>query len=256
VSLLLAARDPETGAPLSTQEVRDQLLIFLIAGHETTATALTFAWHLLGRHPGVQRRVHQEVDEVLGRVHQEVDEVLGGGRVPTAEDVPRLAWTAMVVKETLRLYPPASAFGHRIPPGSVVVLSPWATHRRPDLWPDPERFDPERFDPAAASGRHRYAWFPFGGGPRACIGAQFALTEAVVATAVVLARHELRSDAAPVPLATAVTLRPAGPVWCQVAARRPAATAALSSPRRWPGAAARAAPAPGSRPGVAGRARR
>jgi cytochrome P450 len=256
VSLLLAARDPETGAPLSTQEVRDLLLIFLIAGHETTATALTFAWHLLGRHPDMQRRVQQEVDEVLG------------GRVPTAEDVPRLGYTTAVVNEALRLYPPASAFGrrsvaadriggYRIPPGSVVVLSPWATHRRPDLWPDPERFDPGRFGPAAASGRHRYAWFPFGGGPRACIGAQFALTEAVVATAVLLAGHELRSDAAPVPLATAVTLRPAGPVWCQVAARRPvAAAAALSSPRRWPGGVARAAPAPGSRPGVAGRSRR
>jgi cytochrome P450 len=106
--------------------------------------------------------------------------------------VPRLAYTSQVVKEALRLYPPACAFGrrtaagdgiggHRIPPGSIVVLSPWATHRRPDLWPDPGRFDPGRFDPAAASGRHRYAWFPFGGGPRACIGAQLALTEAVVA---------------------------------------------------------------------------
>jgi cytochrome P450 len=229
VSLLLAARDPQTGAPLSTQVVRDQLLIFLIAGHETTATALTFAWHLLGRHPEVQRRVHQELDDVLG------------GRVPTAEEVPRLVYTAMAVKETLRLYPPAAAFGrrsvaadrigsHHIPARSVVVLSPWATHRRPDCWPDPERFDPDRFAPAAASGRHRYAWFPFGGGPRACIGGQFALTEAVVVTAVLLAGHQLRSDATPVPLTSAITLRPAGPVWCQVATGRPVATASAAAP--------------------------
>lgn len=237
VSLLLAARDPQTGAPLSAQEVRDQLLIFLIAGHETTATALTFAWHLLGRHPEVQRRVHRELDDVLG------------GRVPTAEEVPRLVYTAMAVKETLRLYPPAAAFGrrsvaadriggHHIPARSVVVLSPWATHRRADCWPDPERFDPDRFAPAAASGRHRYAWFPFGGGPRACIGGQFALTEAVVATAVLLAGHQLRSDATPVPLTSAITLRPAGPVWCQVAARRPVATASAAAPP-WSGHRAR-----------------
>jgi cytochrome P450 len=153
----------------------------------------------------------------------------------------------MAVKEALRLYPPAAAFGrrsvaadriggHRIPAGSVVVLSPWATHRRPDCWPDPERFDPDRFDPdrfapAAASGRPRYAWFPFGGGPRACIGGQFALTEAVVATAVLLAGHQLRCDAAPVPLAAAITLRPAGPVRCEVLPRQPAAMAPAAAPR-------------------------
>ena len=230
VSLLLAARDPRTGASPSTQEVRDQVLIFLLAGHETTATALTFTWHLLGRHPRVQWRVHQEVDAVLG------------GRVPTAADVARLGYTSMVVKEALRLYPPAYAFGrrtpngdeiggYRIPPGAIVVLSPWATHRRPDCWPDPERFDPERFDPAAASARHRYAWFPFGGGPRACIGAQFALTEAVVATAVLLTTHRLRCDAAPVPLTAAITLRPAGPVRCEVLPRQPAATGPAAAPR-------------------------
>jgi cytochrome P450 len=130
VSLLLAARDPETGAPLSPREVRDQVLIFLLAGHETTATTLTFALHLLGRHPDVQRRVHQELDDVLA------------ARAPTAEDLGRLTYTTMVVKEAMRLYPPAYAFGrrstngdriggHRIPPGSIVVVSPWATHRHP-----------------------------------------------------------------------------------------------------------------------------
>jgi cytochrome P450 len=236
VSLLLAARDPETGAPLSPREVRDQVLIFLLAGHETTATTLTFALHLLGRHPDVQRRVHQELDDVLA------------ARAPTAEDLGRLTYTTMVVKEAMRLYPPAYAFGrrsttgdriggHRIPPGSIVVVSPWATHRHPAYWPDPERFDPERFHPAAASARHRYAWFPFGGGPRACIGSHFGLAEAVVAVAVLLTGRELRADPAPVPLSTAITLRPAGPVRCEVVPRRPTApatTARAAEPQPYP----------------------
>ena len=235
VSLLLAARDPRTGAPLSAREVRDQALVFLLAGHETTATTLTFACHLLGRHPDVQRRARREVDQVLA------------GRLPAAADVAKLTYTTMVAKEAMRLYPPAYAFGrravaadriggYRIAPGSVVVLSPWVTQRRPDLWPDPERFDPERFDPAAPA-PHRYAFFPFGGGPRACIGGHFAMTEAVVALAVLLGALELRSDPAPVPLRTAITLRPAGPVRCEVVPRRPAAGA--STAPGVPGAARR-----------------
>jgi cytochrome P450 len=236
VSLLLAARDPETGAPLPPREVRDQVLIFLLAGHETTATTLTVALHLLGRHPDVQRRVHQELDDVLA------------ARAPTAEDLGRLTYTTMVVKEAMRLYPPAYAFGrrstngdriggHRIPPGSIVVVGPWATHRHPAHWPDHERFDPERFHPAAASARHRYAWFPFGGGPRACIGSHFGLAEAVVAVAVLLTGRELRADPAPVPLSTAITLRPAGPVRCEVVPRRPTApatTARAAEPQPYP----------------------
>jgi cytochrome P450 len=175
----------------------------------------------------VQRRLHEELDGVLA------------GRAPTADDLAQLTYATMVVKEAMRLYPPAYAFGRRsaagdrvggrlIPPGAIVVVSPWATHRRPELWPDPERFDPERFAPEAAATRHRYAWLPFGGGPRVCIGNHFALAEAVVATAVLLAGHRLRADPGPVPLSTAVTLRYAGPVRCEVAPRRPAAPAATA----------------------------
>jgi cytochrome P450 len=184
----------------------------------------------------VQRRVHQELDDVLA------------ARAPTAEDLGRLTYTTMVVKEAMRLYPPAYAFGrrstngdriggHRIPPGSIVVVSPWATHRHPAHWPDHERFDPERFHPAAASARHRYAWFPFGGGPRSCIGSHFGLAEAVVAVAVLLTGRELRADPAPVPLSTAITLRPAGPVRCEVVPRRPTApatTARAAEPQPYP----------------------
>jgi cytochrome P450 len=218
ISRLLAARDPETGAPLSPQEVRDQVLIFLLAGHETTSTALTFTCHLLGRHPEVQRRAQEEIDAVLG------------GRAPGADDIGKLSYTGMVIKEAMRLYPPAYGFGricvagdqirgYHIPAGSIVVLSPWATHRRPDLWPDPERFDPDRFAPAAEADRPRYAYLPFAGGLRGCIGSHFAMTEAVTAVATLLAAYTLRSGSDAVPLSTGITLRPAGPVHCQISPR-------------------------------------
>jgi cytochrome P450 len=218
ISRLLAARDPETGAPLTPQEVRDQVLIFLLAGHETTSTALTFTCHLLGRYPDVQRRLQEEIDAVLG------------GRAPVADDIGKLRYTSMVIKEAMRLYPPAYALGrisatgdriagYQIPPGSIVVLTPWATHRRPDLWPDPERFDPDRFEPAAEAARPRYAYLPFAGGLRGCIGSHFAMTEAVIAVATLLGAYTLRSEPGPVPLSTGITLRPAGPVSCRISPR-------------------------------------
>jgi cytochrome P450 len=220
ISLLLAARDPETGAPMSQQEVRDQVLIFLLAGHETTSTALTFTMHLLGRHPDVQAAVHREIVDVLD------------GHAPHADDIGRLSLTEMAVKEALRLYPPAYSLGrvaehevtiagHRIPAGSIILLSQWATHRRPDLWPDPERFNPARFEPAAEQARARYAYFPFAGGLRGCIGGHFAMAEAVVATATLLTRFSVVSDAPDIPLVTAITLRPASPVWCRLELRQP-----------------------------------
>jgi cytochrome P450 len=218
VSLLSAARDPDTGAPLHPQQVRDQILIFLLAGHETTSTAITFACHLIGRHRDVQQRLHREVDDVLA------------GRNPTVDDVNRLTYTRMVIKEAMRLYPPAYALGrrtpagdeiggYRIPPGSIILLAPWATHRRPDLWPDPDRFDPDRFASGTEATRPRYAYFPFAGGLRGCIGEHFATTEAVVAVATLLGRYALRSDPTPVMVSTDLTLRPAGPVRCLVTHR-------------------------------------
>jgi cytochrome P450 len=222
ISLLLAARDPETGAGLHPQEVRDQVLIFLLAGHETTSTALTFTLHLLGRHPDVQSAVHREAAGVLG------------DRAPRIDDLDRLALTTMAVKEAMRLYPPAYALGrlaasdvtvsgHRVPAGSILLLSPWATHRRPDLWPEPRRFDPYRFEPGAEAIRPRYAWFPFAGGLRGCIGSHFAMSEAVTAVATLLSRYAVTSEPGDVPLRTDITLRPAAPVRCRVSLRRPAA---------------------------------
>jgi cytochrome P450 len=186
LSLLIAARDDGEG--LDDAEIRDQILIFLLAGHDTTAIALTFALQLLGRHPAVQRRLQREVDDVLG------------DRTPTAADLEALAYTTMVLKEAMRLYPPAPGLGRRtregdriggfdIPPGADVALFPWVTHRHPDFWPQPTRFDPERFAPAHEAERHRHAYFPFGAGPRACIGQYFSMLEATIVLAMIARRY-------------------------------------------------------------------
>ncbi len=225
ISLLLAARDPETGTRMSPQEIRDQVLIFLLAGHETTSTALTFTIDLLGRNQDAQAAVQREIAEVLA------------DRSPRAGDIGALAVTSRAVKEAMRLYPPAYAIGrfaeteltiggHHIPAGSLLLLCPWVTHRRTDFWPDPERFDPGRFEPSLEAGRPRYAYFPFAGGLRGCIGAHFAMTEAVVAVTTLLARFSVTSEPVDIPLSTDITLRPGAPVHCHV--RRRSAIAAAS----------------------------
>jgi cytochrome P450 len=207
VRLLMGASDPETGERLSDDEIRDQALVFLLAGHETTATSLTFTLHLLGHHPDVQRRVHEEVDTVLA------------GRTPGLEDVRALAYTTMVVKEAMRLYPAAhgmprqskTAFdvdGYTIPGESAVVVSSYATHRHPKFWDDPLGFNPERFTPEREKARHRYAYFPFGGGPRACIGQYFSMLESVIVTAMLMQAYEVRTTERKVKLFVGITLRP------------------------------------------------
>jgi cytochrome P450 len=219
LSRLLGARHPETGAAMDRQQVRDEALIFLLAGHETTSTALTFTLHLLGCHPSEQRLVHDEIDAVLG------------DRSPTAADAAALQRTAMAIKEAMRLYPPAYAVGrqteaeqqiggYRIPTGSHVVVSQFATHRHPEFWDDAEAYEPERFSPEREATRHRFAYFPFGGGPRACIGAQFAMQEATIATAVLLQRFRVRSEPGRVVLNTeGITLRPGQAVPIQLTRR-------------------------------------
>jgi cytochrome P450 len=209
LSLLIAARDGDEA--LDDAEIGDQVLIFLLAGHDTTAIALTFALHLLGHDRAAQERVRAEVAEVAG------------DRTPGAADVERLAYTTMVLKEAMRLYPPAWAVGRRvaggdeiggyeIPPGADMMVSPWVTHRHPEFWEAPERFDPERFTPEAEAERHRHAYFPFGAGPRACIGQYFSMLEATIMLAVIVRDHELTSLHDRVPLAPRITLHPAAPV--------------------------------------------
>lgn len=217
LSRLLAARDGDDR--LTDAEVRGQVLTFLIAGHETTSTALTFALHLLGRHPQVQDRVRAEVREVLGHAR------------PTAALTASLPETTAVLKEAMRLYPSApilgrlaveddEVMGHHVPARTTVVVVPWTIHRHPEVWQDPLVFDPSRFTAAGSrpAPQHRYAWMPFGGGPRGCIGQHFSMVEAVLALALVLREHRVVSlaDADHVRVSSLITLFPTEPVLARV----------------------------------------
>lgn len=190
LSMLMHAKDEDTGEMMNDRQLRDEVMTMFLAGHETTANLLAWTWYLLSKHPEIARRVRAEVIEVLG------------DRKPQFDDVPKLRYSMMVLEEALRLYPPAWVFarenhhddvigGYRIPAGSIIVLVPYVVHRLPNLWQNPEGFDPERFSPENAAGRHKYAYFPFGGGPRFCIGNNFALTEALVILAMVIRRYRL-----------------------------------------------------------------
>lgn len=199
LSRLRAARDPQTGQPLSEQEIRDQVLVFLLAGHETTAGALTFTLHLLGRHQAIQ------------------DEVAAACAAPDADhDLPRAA-----VLEGMRMFPSVHLMerlvatdteisGYPVPAGTMVIASPWVTHRHPRYWPDPDRFDPHRF--TGTHDRPRYAYFPFGGGPRSCIGEHFAMMEAAVLLRAILSRYRVTALDAGLQLQPLITLRPSAPV--------------------------------------------
>jgi cytochrome P450 len=188
LSLLMDAEDEETRARLTDAQLRDEVVTLLLAGHETTAMALSWIWPLLVTHPQVRARLDAELTEVLR-----------GGR-PTAGDYPRLRYTRAIVEETLRLYPPAYLFnrraegddvvaGHRVRRGGNIIISPLILHRHPAYWPEPDRFHPERFlDPEAEKVRPRFAYLPFSGGPRQCIGNGFALLEAVLVVATLAQR--------------------------------------------------------------------
>jgi cytochrome P450 len=216
LSMLVHARDEETSAGMSDRQVRDEVMTIFLAGHETTATTLAWAWYQLSLHPEVAQRLEAEVDQVLQ------------GRVPTAEDVPHLPYTRMVVDETLRLYPAAWMFaraavgedqvgGYRVAPGQMLMISPYVLHRRPDLWPNPEAFDPLRFTPEHALHRHKYAYLPFSGGPRVCIGNTFAQMEATLVLAMAAQRFRLHLvPGRPVRAEPTSTLRPRPGVWMTV----------------------------------------
>ena len=214
LDLLLDAQDPETGRRMDTAELRDNLLTFIVAGHETTALTLAWALYLCAFDPAVQDRARAEARAVLG------------DRAAGAADVARLPYIRQVVDEALRLYPPAGFLsrtarkadtlcGRQVLPGDTVMLPIYALHRNHLLWPDPHGFDPDRFAPGAAV--DRYAFLPFGDGPRICIGASFAIQEAVIILATLLARFRF----APVPgrppkPVLILTLRPEGGVWLKV----------------------------------------
>lgn len=209
LSALLAARD-EDGAPLSARELRDQLLTLYLAGHETTSQALTFAFYLLSQHPHAQETLHAELERVLA------------GRTPSYADLERLPYTEQVIKEALRLYPPASVIPRRaaedtslgpynVPGGSEVVLWSYLIHRDPRHFPQPERFLPERFAPDAPNPPPKGAYLPFGAGQRACIGQAFAMIEAqlIVATLCSKLRFEF-AGRNPLHVRAGVTISPRG----------------------------------------------
>ncbi len=204
LSRLILARDPESGAGMPDRQIRDELMTIFLAGHETTANALAWTYHLLGSHAEVEACLLAEIASL-------------GGRQPALEDLPALPYSVMVFSEALRLYPPAWMFarhaieddviqGVHIPAGAMLFLSPYVTHRLPAFWEDPQRFDPQRFTDERSAERPRYAYFPFGGGPRQCIGNHFAQMEAQLIMALLLQRYHLQpvkdSLVKPTPIAT------------------------------------------------------
>lgn len=208
LSRLLSARDPDTGAALSDADVRDEVIIFLIAGHETTGSALAFTLQLLGRHEAVQDRVRAEA--------------AGGGR-----DVERLPYTVQVINEAMRLYPPAHTvvrkadagtelLGYPVDKGRIVAVSIWGVHHRPSIWDDPFTFAPDRQTGDSARKSSGYRQFPFGGGPRKCIGEHLAMAELTAAVAAVVSRYRLQSLLEVPGVQVDLSLRPRGTLPCRL----------------------------------------
>jgi len=222
LALLLAARDEQDGTGMTDQQLRDEVMTLVLAGHETTALALTWAWYLLAQHPTAEARLHAELDQVLGE------------RLPSGSDLPRLTYAGWVVAESLRLYPPAWAVeraairdteigGRRVRRNSTFLMSPWTIHRDPRWFERPLAFEPERWADDLARRLPRFAYFPFGGGPRQCIGNTFALTEATLLLATIAQRFRLGltpgQEVVPAP---AITLRPRGGLRMRLQRRQPA----------------------------------
>jgi cytochrome P450 len=215
LSILLRARDEEVTDP----RLRDELMTMLLAGHDTTALTLTYAWYLLSEHPEVEARVHREVD------------ALPDDRPPTADDVRDLDCLERVLQEAMRLYPPVYVMfrepqvdvrlgGYRIPSGSAVMLSQWVTHRSDRWYDDPERFDPDRWRPERRADRPRFSYFPFGGGPRHCIGKHLSMLEAKLILATVAREYELEyTREGPLDLRGSLTMHPQEPVAMRVRSR-------------------------------------
>ncbi len=222
LSTLLESRDA-AGRPLDPRLLRDEVVTLLLAGHETTALTLTWTLYLLARHP-----------EVAARIEAEVDAVVGADRAPEASDIPNLGYLAQAIGEAMRLYPPVYLVGretiretelggYRLPAGSVLLMSQWVVHRDPRSFDDPGSFRPERWAEPASRTLPRFAYFPFGGGPRICIGQPLALMEAKLVLATICQRFRVSdASAGPVEPYAGVTLRPDRPIRLQVS-RRPRA---------------------------------
>jgi cytochrome P450 len=219
LSMLLLAQDTDAdGGRMNDLQIRDEAMTIFLAGHETTANALTWTWYLLSQHPAIEARFHDELDSL-------------GDRLPTPEDFTRLPYTRMILAESMRLYPPAwaigrraiadfDAAGYRIPARSMVLMSQYIMHRDARFYPEPEWFDPDRWLPEAVSSRPKFAYFPFGGGTRICIGEHFAWMEGVLALATIGQKWRLAylGDTAP-DIDPKITLRPRGGMPMRVESR-------------------------------------
>ena len=217
--VLMESVDPETGQGMNERELLDEILTLVVAGHETTASALNWTWWLLARHPEVERRLHDELDHV------------GDLGEPTYDQLERLPYARAVLAEAMRLYPPGWLLtrrsigpdrlgGYALPPGTDVFVSPFVVHRHPAIWENPESFEPERFGPAHAERRHKFAYIPFGAGPRHCIGENFATFEMMLHLNGAARRFRLRPVApGPVALEARINLRPAQDIHMRVEKR-------------------------------------
>jgi cytochrome P450 len=228
LSMLLMAVDEDDGGQMTNQQLRDELMTIFLAGHETTANALTWTWYLLSQHPKVEAKLLDELNTVLG------------GRTPTIHDLRQLPYTEMVIKEAMRLYPPVGGItrepiqditigGYPVKKGSLIVITIHALHRDPRFFKDPEQFIPERFAPGWEEATPRYAYLPFGGGPRICLGNAFAMLESRLVLATVAQRYRLLlvpgQDVVAVQL---VTLRPNDDILMALTVREPAARAPVA----------------------------
>jgi cytochrome P450 len=208
LSMLLLAQDTEgDGGSMTDLQLRDELMTLFLAGHETTANALTWTWYLLSQHPSVEAKLHAELDTVLA------------GRLPTVEDLPRLKYTEMVFSESMRMYPPAWVISrlvlkdyevgpYVIPANSIILMSQYVMHHDPRYFPDPFVFDPERWTPEAQAERPKFSYFPFGAGPRQCIGESFAWMEGIMLLATLGQKWKMRLvPGHPIVLQPLITLR-------------------------------------------------
>lgn len=212
LTILMATRDEESGEAMTDAQLRDEVMTMMIAGHETTANALAWLWVLLDRHPDEQERLRDELRTVTG------------GQPPTVDDVAKLPRLKAVIQETLRLYPPVWMFDRRalgpdtlgatrVVAGDLVIFCPYAIHRLPELWPDPETFRPERFEPGKEEQKNKFAYLPFGAGPRTCLGNSFAMIESQIIAGTLLAAFRCRlAEPDPITPRPRVTLRTSRPV--------------------------------------------
>ncbi len=221
LAMLMAARHPRTGEPMSDAALIDEVMTLIVAGHETTATTLNWTWYLLCNHPEAEARMQTEIDAVVGDA------------TPGIEHVGQLTYTGQVLEEALRLYPPVWLYTRKavnadrlgpydVAPGTDIFITPYYLHRHPDFWDAPEAFRPERFAPEAVAARHRHVHIPFSAGPRRCIGDHFAMVEMKIHLALMARRFRLRLQAAePVELEPAVNLRSRQPLHMSIEPRTP-----------------------------------